>query len=61
VEAQQDYEVNLKAENEILALHEKLDELRARQWDTLLAVQERQVALLQEIESRLRASRNPLD
>jgi uncharacterized membrane protein len=53
LEAQHDYEVNLKAEMEILALHAKLDELRARQWDQLVAMQERQEVLLREITSRL--------
>ena len=51
--AQQDYEVNLKAEMEILALHTKLDELRASQWEQLLAMQARQETLLREIASRL--------
>jgi uncharacterized membrane protein len=53
LEAQHDYEVNLKAEMEILALHAKVDELRARQWEQLVAMQERQEALLHEIASRL--------
>ena len=30
IEAAHDYEVNLKAEVEIMALHEKLDEIRAK-------------------------------
>lgn len=34
-EAEHDYEVNLKAEIEIMALHEKLDELRARQQEQI--------------------------
>jgi uncharacterized membrane protein len=45
-----DYEVNLKAEIEILALHEKLDELRDRAWRELLDMQQRQLALLERIE-----------
>jgi uncharacterized membrane protein len=53
LEAQHDYEVNLKAEMEILALHAKLDELRAHQGEQLVAMQERQEALLREIVSRL--------
>jgi uncharacterized membrane protein len=55
LEAQHDYEVNLKAEMEILALHAKLDELQTRQWEHLLAMQERQEALLREIASGPRA------
>ncbi|MGH7287422.1 MAG: DUF1003 domain-containing protein [Myxococcota bacterium] len=48
--AQLDYEVNLKAEMEILALHEKLDLLREKAWSELVALQERQLALLDRIE-----------
>jgi uncharacterized membrane protein len=51
--AAHDYEVNLKAELEILQLHEKLDELRASQWDGLLRIQRDQIAALNEIRSRL--------
>jgi uncharacterized membrane protein len=36
LDAQHDYEVNLKAEMEIMALHVKLDELRERQWAELM-------------------------
>jgi uncharacterized membrane protein/uncharacterized membrane protein YeaQ/YmgE (transglycosylase-associated protein family) len=48
--AKLDYEVNLKAEVEILALHEKLDELRDRAWRELLEIQQRQLALLEKLE-----------
>jgi uncharacterized membrane protein len=41
-----DYEVNLKAELEIMLLHEKLDGLRDRQWKELLALQAEQLRLL---------------
>jgi uncharacterized membrane protein len=44
--AQNDYEVNLKAEAEIRELHEKLDALRAAQWSQLIAQQEEQIKLL---------------
>lgn len=44
--AEHDYEVNLKAELEILGLHEKLDGLRERQWAELVAMQQQQIALL---------------
>ena len=37
VQASHDYEVNLKAEIEIMALHEKLDELRQKELAELLA------------------------
>jgi hypothetical protein len=38
-----DYEVNLKAELEIMLLHEKIDLLRETQWDELLAIRSRRV------------------
>ncbi|UCH86389.1 MAG: DUF1003 domain-containing protein [Dehalococcoidia bacterium] len=45
--AEHDYEVNLKAEIEIQQLHQKLDELRDRQWNDLLTLQKQQIDLLQ--------------
>jgi len=45
--AEHDYEVNVKAELEIEQLHVKLDELREKQWENLLAVQQRQIELLE--------------
>ena len=56
LDARLDYEVNLKAELEILALHEKLDGLREKAWGDLVALQERQLALLDEIERRSRGA-----
>ena len=41
-----DYEVNLKAELEIMLLHDKLDRLREQQWSELLAQQTEQMRLL---------------
>lgn len=41
-----DYEVNLKAELEIMLLHDKFDLLREKQWQELLALQQQQLALL---------------
>ena len=49
VEAQTDYEVNLKAELEIRALHEKLDTLREAQWAELVRMQQEQIGLLQRL------------
>ncbi len=37
IEAGHDYEVNLKAELEIMSLHEKVDDIRMRQLETLFA------------------------
>jgi len=44
--AEHDYEVNLKAELEIMLLHEKLDALRQTQWQELLDIQQEQLRLL---------------
>ena len=41
-----DYEINLKAELEIMLLHDKLDQLQRVQWEELLAIQREQVRLL---------------
>jgi uncharacterized membrane protein len=49
LDAQHDYEVNLKAELEVAALHLKVDELRERQWPELLQVQRRQLELLEAL------------
>ncbi|QPF72956.1 DUF1003 domain-containing protein [Roseateles sp. DAIF2] len=50
--AEHDYEVNLKAELEILLLHDKLDLLREKQWQELLALQRTQLQLLAELRGR---------
>jgi len=44
--AEHDYEVNLKAELEIMLLHEKIDALRETQWADLIAIQKDQLDLL---------------
>jgi len=44
--AEHDYEVNLKAELDIMLLHEKLDLLREKQWEELLVIQKEQLELL---------------
>jgi uncharacterized membrane protein len=44
--AEHDYEINLKAELEIMLLHEKIDTLRETQWDDLLGIQKEQLKLL---------------
>ncbi len=49
VDAAHDYEVNLKAEIDIMALHEKLDQLRTREIEALLARQQEQVDLLMRL------------
>ena len=49
LDAQHDYEVNLKAELEILSLHEKIDELRETKWIELIKLQQEQINLLRKI------------
>ena len=44
--AEHDYEVNLKAELEIMLLHEKVDLLREGQWSELISIQKEQLRLL---------------
>jgi uncharacterized membrane protein len=44
--AEHDYEVNLKAELEIMALHEKIDAIRTQQLEDIVAQQQRQIELL---------------
>jgi uncharacterized membrane protein len=41
--AEHDYEVNLKAELEIMLLHEKVDALREKQWNELIQLQKEQL------------------
>ena len=55
LDAAHDYEVNLKAEIEIRALHEKLDLLREESWAELVEMQRRQIELLEELLRRARA------
>lgn len=49
LDAAHDYEVNLKAELEIANLHQKLDELREKQWGELVELQERQIHMLTQL------------
>lgn len=50
-QATHDYEVNIKAELEILQLHEQLTELRERDWITLIDMQQKQIELLERLLS----------
>jgi uncharacterized membrane protein len=56
--AAHDYEVNLKAEMEIMALHEKMDALRTEQLAALLVKQEQQLELLTKVLGRAEIIRN---
>lgn len=49
MQADNDYAVNLKAELEILQLHEKLDELREQKWMELIKMQQEQIDILQKL------------
>jgi uncharacterized membrane protein len=49
LDAAHDYEVNLKAELEILSLHEKMDELREMKWAELINMQQEQFRLLTQL------------
>ena len=49
LDAAHDYEVNLKAELEILSLHEKIDELRELKWTELITMQQEQLGLLTQL------------
>ena len=51
-DAQNDYRVNLNAEMQILALHAKMDELRASQVRELIELQRRQCELLEELTKK---------
>lgn len=58
LDAAHDYEVNLKAELEILGLHEKLDELRERKWTELILMQQEQIKLLTQLLAEQSRSAN---
>jgi uncharacterized membrane protein len=52
--AEHDYEVNLKSELEIIALHEKVDSLKQEQWRELISIQEEQLKLLSQLVEDLK-------
>jgi uncharacterized membrane protein len=47
--AEQDYQVNLKAELQIRHMHEMLDHLMSRQWERMLEIQKTQTELLEDL------------
>ena len=55
--AANDYDVNLKAELEIMHLHEKLDDVRTRQFETLLRQQSEQIVQLQMLVEKVDSHR----
>jgi len=52
IRSQHDYKVNLKAELEIRHLHEKVDHLLSHQWERLVQIQELQLELLSDLDSK---------
>lgn len=52
LDAQHDYEVNLKAELEITHLHQKIDDLRDRVLSDLLEMQKEQTIMLNQIKQQ---------
>jgi uncharacterized membrane protein/uncharacterized membrane protein YeaQ/YmgE (transglycosylase-associated protein family) len=56
IEARNDYEVNLRSEMDIQRLHTKLDEHREQDWTALVELQNRQIALLEEVAQKLNAA-----
>jgi uncharacterized membrane protein len=55
--AEHDYEVNLKAELEIIGLHEKIDSLKQEQWRELISIQEEQLRLLGKLVEDLKINK----
>ena len=53
LDAKSDYEVNIRAEMEIMSLHAKLDLLREQEWLRMVELIERQEERLDRIERRL--------
>ncbi len=49
MQAKNDYEVNLKAELEIMQLHEKFNELHDCSWIELVRMQQRQIEMLERL------------
>jgi uncharacterized membrane protein len=59
--AEHDYEVNLKAELEIIGLHEKVDSLREKQWSELISIQQEQLKLLRQLLGDLKKDQRTTD
>lgn len=56
LDAAHDYEVNLKAELEVMGLHEKLDHFREDQWGEMIRLQQEQIQLLTRLLSESQTS-----
>ena len=55
--AEHDYEVNLKAELEIIGLHEKVDSLKDEQWKEPISLQQEQLGLLSQLVEDLKKNK----
>jgi uncharacterized membrane protein len=53
--AENDYQVNLKAEIEIRVLSEKMDQLLHHQWQRLLEIQHMQTEMIEDLANRTKA------
>jgi uncharacterized membrane protein/uncharacterized membrane protein YeaQ/YmgE (transglycosylase-associated protein family) len=53
LEARSDYEVNLRAEVEIMSLHAKLDSTREQEFAEFLKIQREQLDIMRELSARL--------
>lgn len=51
LEAELDFDVNRRAENEVARIQRRLDDLAGQQWDALVTLQREQLDLLRRIES----------
>jgi uncharacterized membrane protein len=58
INAEHDYEVNLKAEIEIMLLHEKMDSLKEEQWKELISIQQEQLRLLSQLVEDLKKNKH---
>ncbi len=52
--AEHDYQIDIRAELEVAAIQQRLDDLAGRQWDALVSLQHRQLELLGQIEELTR-------
>ena len=53
--------MNLKAELEIMELHQKMDALREKQWTELIAIQQEQLQLMGAMIEEIRRHHPGLD
>ncbi len=59
MQAQHDFEVNIKSELEIMQVHEKIDHLREQDWAMLVELQNRQIKILDTLLERATRDDSP--